>query len=128
MQQVDAGKLDLDAPVDKYLNGLHVPNPLRKRTPSYRRHLLSHHGGIPNGAPNGEVVAAKLPSNLEEVVHKRVKVTRKPGEGFQYSNYGFAPMAIYWHSLKDMTFERALKSGAAGALGMTKRFSNPRAP
>ena len=30
MQQVDAGKLDLDAPVNNYLKGLQIPNPFEK--------------------------------------------------------------------------------------------------
>jgi len=61
---------------------------------SLARDLLSHHGGVPNGAQMVKLWRRELPSNLEEVVRKRVKVTRKPGEAFQYSNYGFARLRL----------------------------------
>ncbi len=109
MQQVDAGKLDLDAPVNDYLHGLVIPNPFEKDRPLTTRHLLSHHGGIPNErwmvAP---VALRELPFSLEEVVRKRVKVTRKPGEAFQYLNYGFALNGYLLAQLKGTTFEARL--------------------
>lgn len=128
MQQVDAGKLDLDAPVDNYLHGLHIPNPFEKERPLTARHLLSHHGGIPNGAQMVKLWRRELPSNLDEVVHKKVKVARKPGETFQYSNYGFALNGYLLAQLRDMNFERALYQGVLEPLGMRDTVFEPTGP
>ncbi len=125
MQQVDAGKLNLDAPVKDYLHGLLIPNPFEKDRPLTTRHLLSHHGGVPNGAQMVRLWRRELPWSLEEVVRKRVKVTRKPGEAFQYSNYGFALNGYLLAQLKDTTFERALTQGLLEPLEMKNTVFEP---
>ena len=125
MQQVDAGKLDLDAPVNDYLNGIRIPNPFEKDRPLTTRHLLSHHGGIPNGAQMVRLWRRELPLSLEEVVRKRVKVVRKPGEAFQYSNYGFALNGYLLAQLNNMPFERALNQAILKPLEMRNTVFEP---
>ena len=125
MRQVDAGKLDLDAPVNNYLNGLHIPNPFEKDRPLTTRHLLSHRGGIPSGAQMVRLWRRELPLSLEEVVRQRVKVTRKPGEVFQYSNYGFALNGYLLAQLHNTTFERAFNQAILEPLKMTSTVFEP---
>lgn len=125
MQQVDAGKLDLDAPVNKYLNGLQIPNPFEKDQPLTTRHLLSHHGGVPNGAQMVSLWRRELPLSLDEVVRKRVRVTRKPGEAFQYSNYGFALNGYLLAQLQGVPFERALSKSLLEPLDMKATVFEP---
>src|SRR5262249_20598782 len=90
MQFVDEEKLDLDAPVNGYLKDFQVPNPFEKETPLTTRHLLSHHGGVPNAARTVDLWKRELPTPLEDLVRQKVKVTTRPGEKFEYSNLGFA--------------------------------------
>jgi len=45
MQLVDEGKLDLDRPVNTYLQGLQIPSRFDQQAPLTTCHLLSHHGG-----------------------------------------------------------------------------------
>src|SRR5205807_1595056 len=68
LQLVDEGKLDLDASVNRYLKDFQVPNSFEKETPLTMRHLLSHHGGIPNGVQAIDLWRRQLPLPLEDVV------------------------------------------------------------
>jgi CubicO group peptidase (beta-lactamase class C family) len=125
MEQVDAGKLDLDAPVKKYLHGLEIPNPFEKDQALTTRHLLSHHGGIPNGAQMVNLWRRDVPLKLDDVVQKRVRVTKKPGDAFQYSNYGYSLAGYLLGQLTDLTFERALKQTIFEPLEMTRTTFEP---
>jgi CubicO group peptidase (beta-lactamase class C family) len=125
MQQVDAGKLKLDEPVNGYLNGLHIPNPFEKERELTARHLLSHHGGVPNGAQMVKLWRRELPLSLGDVVRKRVRVTRKPGEAFQYSNYGYALNGYLLAQLDNTSFERALSQDMLIPLEMRNTTFEP---
>jgi CubicO group peptidase (beta-lactamase class C family) len=125
MQLVDEGKLDLDAPVNKYLKALQVPNTFEKEAPLTVRHLLSHHGGLPNGAQIVDVWSRELPLTLEEVIRKRVRAVTRPGAKFEYSNYAYTLNAYLVGQLTGMSFERAVKQRLLDPLGMTRTVFAP---
>jgi CubicO group peptidase (beta-lactamase class C family) len=89
MQQVEAGRLDLDADVNRYLTAFKVPATYPR--PVTLRDLMDHTAGfedqiIGTGAraaadvpPLGEYLAAHMPARI-----------RPPGEVSGYSNYGAA--------------------------------------
>jgi CubicO group peptidase (beta-lactamase class C family) len=125
LQLVDEGKLDLDAPVNTYLKDFKVPNPFEKEAPLTLRHLLSHHGGIPNGAQIIDLWSRQLPTPLDEVVRKRVKVTTRPGTKFEYSNYGFAFNGWLLGRMTDGSFEVALRRRLLDPLEMKHTAIEP---
>lgn len=125
MQLVDEGKLDLDAPVNGYLKDFRVPNSFDKEVPLTLRHLLSHHGGIPNGAQIIDLWSRRLPTPLDEVVHKRVKVTTRPGTKFEYSNYAFAFNGWLLGRVTDSSFELALRRRLLDPLEMKHTAFEP---
>jgi CubicO group peptidase (beta-lactamase class C family) len=125
MQLVDEGKLDLDAPVNRYLKGYQIPSRFEKEAPLTVRHLLSHHGGIPNGAQIISVWARQPPLPLDEVVHKRVRVGTRPGEKFEYSNFGFAFLGYLVGELSGTRCERALRQRLLDPLDMKHTVFEP---
>jgi CubicO group peptidase (beta-lactamase class C family) len=71
LKLVDAGKLDLDAPVARYLPGDYVEDPKHRLITV--RHVLTHTAGFPNWRPEGQPLKIHFP----------------PGERFSYSGEGF---------------------------------------
>jgi zinc protease len=127
MQQVDEGKLELDAPVNKYLKGFQVPNSFEKDAPLTVRHLLSHHGGVPNGAQLVELWDRRLPASVEDVVRKQVKVVSKPGTKFEYSNLAYTLAGYLVGQVDGTTFERAMARRLFTPLDMKRTAFTPTA-
>jgi CubicO group peptidase (beta-lactamase class C family) len=124
MSLVEAGRIDLDAPVTRYLRRWRVPPSkdydLDLVTP---RRLLSHHAGVtvrgfrgvdPSLArhsvidaltdrlppPNDEQIAHYLKWNMEH--DEPVWIAHPPGEAWRYSNAGFAMLELM---VEDVTGE-----------------------
>jgi CubicO group peptidase (beta-lactamase class C family) len=127
MQLVDEGKLDLDAPVNRYLKGFQIPSPYDKETPLTVRHLLSHHGGIANGAEIVELWSRRLPTSVDQIVHKQIKVTSKPGVKFAYSNYAYTFNGWLLGQLGGNSFESAIRQRLLSPLEMNRTFFEPTA-
>ncbi len=124
MTLADAGRVDLDAPVSRYLRRWSLPPSdlydLDLVTP---RRLLSHHAGVTDRgfrgveprAPRHTVLDALRdrlpPPNAEQVRYyedwslepdEPVRVTHPPGEAWRYSNAGFAILELM---IEDVTGE-----------------------
>jgi CubicO group peptidase (beta-lactamase class C family) len=124
MSLVEAGRVDLDAPVSRYLRRWSLPPSddydLDLVTP---RRLLSHYAGVTvrgfrgtePQAPRRTVVDALRgelpPANEEQINHYRVWnleqdepvwVAHRPGEAWRYSNAGFAILELM---IEDITGE-----------------------
>jgi CubicO group peptidase (beta-lactamase class C family) len=98
---VDAGKLDLDTSVSKYLPGDYVDDPrLRLITV---RHVLSHTTGFPNWRPDGQ----------------RLKIHFAPGERFSYSGEGFVYLQKAVERSSGFTLEALMKRVVFEPLRMT---------
>jgi CubicO group peptidase (beta-lactamase class C family) len=88
MVLVEAGKIDLDAPVTRYLGeATFAANPLSPRPPTVRE-VLQMAGGI----PHGHVVffgGDHAPLSSEEVVDRYVVGALPPGRAYVYSNFSY---------------------------------------
>jgi len=110
LQQCDAGRLDLNAPVAHYLPWFQVKSGSR---PITVRHLMSHTAGIIRStdiAPHGlyEVFA------LREIENKV-----PPGEHFYYSNLGYKALGFLLEHLLDQPYAEVLQTSLLDPLGMT---------
>src|SRR6185369_1164830 len=89
MQLVEDGKLDLAAPVSRYLDGLPVA-----WQPVTIRQLLTHVSGLPNVLRALDPVTYGFPSGAnEEAVWTRAKsmpMEFTPGERFSYNQTNYA--------------------------------------
>lgn len=101
LKLVDAGKLDLDAPLVKYLPGAYVENDdrLNKIT---ARIVLSHRTGFPNWSGN-----------------QPLKINFTPGEKFSYSGEGFVYLQKVVEHLTGQTLDAFVRKTVFEPLGMT---------
>jgi CubicO group peptidase (beta-lactamase class C family)/D-alanyl-D-alanine dipeptidase len=89
MREVEAGRLDLDAPITKYLPNFHPTNRFNK--PITLRHILAHRGGIVREPPYGNYFETNQTS-LERMVASLndTEIIYEPGERTKYSNAAIA--------------------------------------
>ena len=104
MQLVEAGKLDLDADVNRYLKGLQLPAAFGK--PITLRHILTHTAGFEEGFL-GYLVQddpqLQVPIETAMKIHMPARV-RPPGEMSAYSNYGAALAGLIVEQVSGMPF------------------------
>jgi CubicO group peptidase (beta-lactamase class C family) len=91
LKLVDAGKLDLDAPLSKYLPGDYVEDP--RQSAITARRVLSHTSGFPNWRPPGQPL----------------KIHFAPGERFSYSGEGFVYLQKAVERLTGQTLDAVMK-------------------
>jgi CubicO group peptidase (beta-lactamase class C family) len=85
LQLAEKGKLDLDAPVQKYVASFPA-----KQWPLTSRHLLSHMGGVRWYAP-GEMESTRHYPSVGDglAMFKDDPLVFEPGTSFLYSSYGY---------------------------------------
>jgi len=101
LKLADAGQLDLDAPLSKYLPGDYVDDP-RARSITARR-VLSHTTGFPNWRPRGQPL----------------KIHFDPGERFSYSGEGFVYLQKAVENSTGRTLDALMRQLVFEPLGMT---------
>lgn len=112
LRQVDKGKLDLSAPVARYLPGFTGAG----KADVTVRMLLTHTSGLPVGArvaglPN---LAAKRAAVLATPLLKGAV----PGTVFRYSSVGLMVAAQLVEKVTGLSLDRALKAEVTGPLGL----------
>ncbi|MFD2470328.1 serine hydrolase domain-containing protein [Amycolatopsis silviterrae] len=116
MTLVDEGRLDLDAPVLKYLPGFTTADPDRSAAITVRM-LLNHSSGLPgNYLPDlapGDDVLERLMRELATLT-----VTGVPGRRFSYSNMGMSTLGRLVETITAERFDVALRTRLLRPLGM----------
>ncbi len=116
MQLVEAGKVDLDAPVMRYLPDFKLAE--ESYTPLLKvRHLLSQSSGLPRA---DERWAGALPASRADVIADMAKIapTAKPGEVWQYCNQNYAVLGAIIEKVSGMGYEAYLQKNIFDPLGM----------
>lgn len=112
MQLAEAGKLDLDAPIQRY-----VPTFPQKQWPVTARQLLTHTGGI-RTYKGAEMDSTLFYANLTDAlnVFKDDPLAYQPGTDYLYSSQGYTILAVaiegasgmnYWDYVRGHIFEPA---------------------
>ena len=124
MQLVDEGRVELDAPVNRYLDPpLRLADPEAARTVTVRQ-LLSHTGGFYGDA-------AESPDRGDDAVRKTVedyatvRQLHPPGAMFSYSNAGFNVLGRLVECLTAKTWDDALRERLLKPLGLNHTFTLP---
>jgi serine beta-lactamase-like protein LACTB len=120
MQQVETGKLDLDAPLERYGEGLLPLNPFADRPPVTLRQLLSHRSGLQREAAVGGYLDGSEPSLAATVasVTSGVLATR-PTEKTRYSNLGPSIAGHIVERVTGQSFPAYQADHVLAPLGMT---------
>jgi CubicO group peptidase (beta-lactamase class C family) len=119
MQQVEAGRLDLDAPANGY-----VEAPLRIRdrdgaeTPATVRQLLSHTSGLPVAWGGIHFDPGEPPVSIEAHLTDRLRVIHPPGERIVYANDALALAGLLAARAAGSDFATLARRGLLDPLGM----------
>ncbi|HEV8509733.1 MAG TPA: serine hydrolase domain-containing protein [Gemmatimonadales bacterium] len=111
MMLVDAGKLDLDAPVQRYVPAFQGAGKARVTI----RHLLTHSSGLPAWRPLYSETATR------EQAFALVDTTallRQPGDTFMYSDLGAIVLTQAVEAVSGQPIDQFLESRLFGPLGM----------
>ncbi len=101
LKLADAGKLDIDAPLNKYLPGNYDVGEDARLGQITARRVMSHTTGFPNWRQSGQL-----------------KIFFTPGDRFSYSGEGFVYLAKAVERISGLTFNDFMKQMVFEPLGM----------
>jgi CubicO group peptidase (beta-lactamase class C family)/D-alanyl-D-alanine dipeptidase len=118
MRLVEAGKLDLDAPVTRYLPGFHPHNPFG--IDITLRELMTHRSGLVREPPRGHYFDTDAKGQADTVASLNdTTLVAKPGTLTKYSNAGLAVVGEVLAAVTGKPYEQAVHDLVLGPLGMT---------
>jgi len=129
MTLVDAGKVDLDAPVSRYLTRWRLPPSEFDNDGVTVRRLLSHTAGLTDGLGfAGFPPGVELPSLEESLNHPdaspghsgEIRVGAPPGSRWQYSGGGYLILQLLIEEVTGESFEVYLRRALFQPLGMER--------
>jgi CubicO group peptidase (beta-lactamase class C family) len=119
----DAGKLKLDDPAYLYIPEMKNNKYLTKdAAPVTIRHLLTHAAGYPEDNPWGDRQLAVSDAQLIDIYKKGVSFSTNPGQGYEYSNLGFATLGYIIKKVSGKTYEQYITDNILKPLGMTHTY------
>src|SRR5262245_7989062 len=124
MQLVEQGKIDIDAPVTKYLPEFKPDN--RSGKEITLRQLMSHRSGLIREPPAGNYFDPDPPS-LERTVASinGLPLVYEPGTKIKYSNAAIAAVGLAVEKIDGRPFARAARERVLRPLGMTASDFEP---
>lgn len=126
MQLVDAGALELDAPVHSYLPWFRTADWEASATITVRQ-LLNHTSGIPVKAgrrllTDRDTTAGALERHVRAL--QDVTLARPPGEEFEYSNANYSVLGLLIQEIWGASFESYMEEQVLGPLEMHSSFTS----
>ncbi|MGI8468410.1 MAG: serine hydrolase [Pyrinomonadaceae bacterium] len=126
MQLVEQGKLDLDAPVTKYLPDFKPRNSFDK--PVTLRQLMSHRAGLVREPPIGNYFDSNNPTLAATVQSlNQTALVYAPESRAKYSNAGIATVGYILEKTQNQPFADYLKNALLEPLGMKNSSFKPTA-
>src|SRR5882762_563380 len=124
MQMVEAGTINLDAPVSRYIPDFHPRNPFQE--PITLRELMSHRSGLLREPPVGNYFDPDGPT-LEATVRSMnsTDLVYPPGTQVKYSNAGIAVVGYTLQQLNHKLFPEYLKQAVLAPFGMKESAFAP---
>jgi CubicO group peptidase (beta-lactamase class C family) len=120
-----AGKVDLDAPVERYIGqGQLTVYEGRAKDVTVRR-LLHHTAGLPQHFNYFYADEPEKPRPLEETIRHFGIIVRTPGEEFQYANLGYAIIGQIIARVSGKSLGEFMKKEVFEPLSMTAAVFNP---
>ena len=120
MRRVERGKLDLDAPVTRYLPDFAPKDPFGG-PPITLRHLMTHRSGLVREPPVGSYFDATSPTLAATVASLNgTSLVYRTGERAKYSNAGVAVVGLAAEKAAGVPFEALVRDEVLGPLGMAR--------
>jgi CubicO group peptidase (beta-lactamase class C family) len=127
MQLAEAGKLDLDAPVQRYLPWFRVADAEASARITVR-HLLTHTSGIPRPVGIDSATSRDMRDGaLEDHVRalSTAQLTQPVGTTWQYSNAGYMTLGLVVQAVSGQRYERYVQEHVFAPLRMASSFADP---
>lgn len=126
MQLVEAGKIELDAPVQRYLPWFRVADP-RAAAQMTVRHLLYQTSGLP--MLPGMINLADLddsPGAAERQARalSTLKLTRQAGSAFEYSNLNYNLLGLIVEAASGESYADCIQHHIFTPLGMSRSYTS----
>ena len=123
MTLVEAGKLNLDAPIDMYLTRWHLPASAFTAAKVTARRLMSHTAGTNLHGYVGFPPNSQLPTIEQSLDGMNngagpVKLIQEPGTGYMYSGGGITLLQLAIEEISGQKFETYMKAAVLAPLGM----------
>lgn len=125
LQQVERGRLDLDAPITASLPELALTNPFNAG-PITLRHLMAHRAGVVREPPVGNYFDPTEPGLVATIASlNRTRLIYPPGERTKYSNAGISVVGLALERATGLTYDQAIARAILEPLGMTRSSFKP---
>ena len=118
MTLVDQRKVDLDAPVIRYVHRVTIPKTYPE--PVTVRHLLTHTAGFDEIRPGTQAGTSEGVLPFDRFLNGKLVRIRPPGQVIAYSTYGMTLAGELVEEVSGETFEGYLKRHIFEPLGMTR--------
>ena len=126
MQLVEAGKIDLDAPVQAYLPWFTLADPEQAQQLTVR-HLLTHTSGFSllqgdKDILNDDTSDDALEANIRELAD--TSLSRPVGESFEYSNSNYDILGLIVQEVSGQSFEAYIEEHIYTPLDMSNSYTS----
>jgi CubicO group peptidase (beta-lactamase class C family) len=122
MRLVEQGRIDLDAPVERYLGDVEFPETAYDERAVTVRRLLSNSAGLPLG-PIGSGAEyppeSDMPS-LRDYLSEEARLVQEPGAEFAYSNVGYNALELLIEEVTGRDFAAYMADEVLQPLGMRR--------
>ncbi|MGE5378938.1 MAG: serine hydrolase domain-containing protein [Bacteroidota bacterium] len=122
MQLVEAGKIDLDAPVQTYLPWFRVADEKASAEITVRN-LLNHTSGLPGSAAM-QFFAGDSDMETQVRALANVELDRPVGESYEYANPSYAVLAMIVQQVSGQPFQQYVQEYIFSPLQMTNTFTS----
>jgi CubicO group peptidase (beta-lactamase class C family) len=121
MQLVEAGKIELDAPVQRYLPWFRVADPAASARITVR-HLLYHTSGLPDSA----CFTGQLTMTLEQFVRSLATVTldRPVGSRYEYCSANYDVLGLIVQTVSGQPYGTYIEQHVFAPLQMHDSFAS----
>jgi len=124
MQLVEKGKIDLDAPITRYLPSFRPRNPFGKAITL--RQLMSHRSGVVREPPVGNYFEATEPSLAQTIASlNETELVYAPESRTKYSNAAIATVGYVLERTQGEPFAKYLKRAVLDPLGLERSSFEP---
>lgn len=122
-QLIEAGKIDIDAPVKTYLPWFTLADPEAARQITIKN-LLSHTSGL--STRSGVIILYTNPVSLEQLVRNQAntRISQPVGSKYQYSNINYFILALVIQTVSGMPYGQYIETHIFKPLDMRNSYTS----
>lgn len=119
MTLVQAGKIELDHPINDYLGDAKLKVRVGDPQAVTVRRVIDHSSGLPGGSQFFYGDERALTPSMEQTILRYGNVVAVPGERWEYTNLGYGVLGYALERISGQTYAEFMRSAVFMPLGMT---------